>query len=417
MSESPLSNTLLFEPIKVGHATLSNRIVYCPTTRFRAASEHPHVPNAPRHIPSDLMQDYYVDRAQYPGTLLVTEATLISDRAGGYDGCPKISTAEEVRGWKKIVDSVHERGSLLSCQLWFLGRVGFPHILKSRGLDLLAPSAIYEDDIKRKMAEKAGMKLRAVTEEEIKDIIYHDYTIAAKNAMEAGFDYIELHGAHGYFIDQFLHECSNQRTDKYGGSIENRCRFVLELIDHLIEVVGADRLAIRLSPWAEVQGIEEDGNPIPTFSYLLDQLQRRANSGKELAYVSVVEPRVQGTVTADINSMKGDNKFVEQVWKGTILRAGNYTYDAPEFKSIREDVANGRTLVGFSRFFTSNPDFVYKLKNNPKSLVRYDRKTFYEAHNWGYNTYVNHGEDNTFEEHVEKKRYPKIITNRDAANL
>ena len=146
-----------------------------------------------------------------------------------------------------------------------LGRVGYPSLLKHRKLDYLAPSPIYENEKHQKQAEKAGLPLREVTEQEIHDIIYNDYTIAAKNAIAAGFDFIELHGAHGYFIDQFLHECSNQRTDKYGGSIENRCRFVLELIDHLITIVGAHRLAIRLSPWAEVQGIVEKKVPSPHF--------------------------------------------------------------------------------------------------------------------------------------------------------
>ncbi|EGW30367.1 uncharacterized protein SPAPADRAFT_63219 [Spathaspora passalidarum NRRL Y-27907] len=409
----PLAESNVFKPIKVGNHTLSNRIVYVPTTRFRAAKGDPKT----RHVPSDLMQQYYSDRAQYPGTLLITEATLVSDRAGGYEGVPKISTKEEVDGWKKITDKVHERGSFISCQFWFLGRVADPKVLKERGLDMIAPSAIYPSEEAKAAAEKQGVQVRAVTEEEIKDIILNDYTIAAKNAIAAGFDYIELHGAHGYFIDQFLHENSNTRTDKYGGSIENRARFALEVIDHLIGVVGADRLAIRLSPWAEVQGIEERASPIPTFSYLLDQLQRRADKGNKLAYVSVVEPRVQGTVTVDASSAKGDNHFVEQVWKGIIVRAGNYTYDAPEFKSIREDTANGRTLVGFSRYFTSNPDLVSKLKNDPSTLVKYNRATFYDASNWGYNTYRNHGDETKYDEAVEKKRYPKVIDDRREANL
>lgn len=404
MAETSLKDSFVFKSIRVGDNTLSNRVVYCPTTRFRAASS-PDEPNT-RHVPLDLMVQYYSDRAQYPGTLLVSEATLISDRAGGYDGCPKISTKQETKAWKKVTDAVHAKGSFISCQFWFLGRVGFPGILKLRGLDYIAPSVIYDDEIHKKQAEKVKLPLREVTEQEIHDIIYNDYTIAAKNAIAAGFDYIELHGAHGYFIDQFLHECSNQRTDKYGGSIENRCRFVLELIDHLSNVVGANRLALRLSPWAEVQGIVENESPIPTFAYLIKQLQKRADQGKQLAYLSVVEPRVQGTVTVSLNSMKGDNKFVEELWEGILLRAGNYTYDAPKFKSIIEDTSNGRTLVGFSRYFISNPDLVLKLKNNPTGLVKYDRKLFYETFNWGYNTY---GQDEPVVEEVERKRFPKLI--------
>ncbi|EMG50353.1 hypothetical protein G210_4605 [Candida maltosa Xu316] len=410
---NPLKDSKVFQPIKVGNNTLSNRVVYCPTTRFRAAPSKTLEPNT-RHVPSDLMVQYYSDRAQYPGTLLVTEATLVSPRSGGYEGCPKISTEEEVKSWKKVVDAVHAQKSFISCQFWFLGRVAIPKILKSRGLDYIAPSPIYDDDFHKKAAVKYDLPLREVTESEIHDIIYNDYTIAAKNAIEAGFDYIELHGAHGYFIDQFLHECSNQRTDKYGGSIENRCRFALELIDHLITVVGAHRLAIRLSPWAEIQGIVEEESPIPVFSYLIEQLQIRADNGHQLAYLSVVEPRVQGTVTASLDSIKGDNSFVKEIWKGKLLKAGNYTYDAPEFKGIIEDTADGRTLVGFSRFFTSNPDLVYKLKENPTSLAKYDRKLFYETTNWGYNTY---GQNHLIDEEAEKKRFPKIAASVDEARL
>ncbi|KAI3404197.1 hypothetical protein KGF56_002958 [Candida oxycetoniae] len=404
---SPLKDTLVFEPIKVGEVTLSNRIVYCPTTRFRAAA----TPNEKsHHLPSDLMLEYYSQRAQYPGTLLVTEATFVSRGAGGYDGCPAICTSEETQAWKKIVSAVHAKKSFISCQAWFLGRVADARVLKNEGQRYVGASAIYPDGRAEHLAKKAGLPLEALTADEIQDIIKKDFTVAAKNAMEAGFDFFELHNAHGYLLDTFLHENSNQRTDQYGGSIENRARFTLELIDHLCTVIPPAKLAIRLSPWAEVQGIYDETSPIPQFAYLLDQLQRRANNGKELGYVSVVEPRVQGVVTADLDSMKGTNQFVEEVWKGVTLRAGNYTYDAPEFKQIKDDVSNGRTLVGFSRFFTSNPDLVYKLRDDPYKLVKYNRELFYQPFNWGYNTY----DGDKYDEEVERKRYAKPIKHGDS---
>ncbi|KAI5963059.1 uncharacterized protein KGF55_002851 [Candida pseudojiufengensis] len=409
MSESPLKGTLVFEPIKVGDVTLSNRIVYCPTTRFRAAKSSQEVG---AHLPSDLMLEYYSQRAQYPGTLLVTEATYVSRAAGGYDDVPAISTEEETKAWKKIVDAVHAKKSFISLQAWFLGRVADPRVLKKEGQKYVAPSAIYPDSKSEHLSAKAELPLTELTLEEIDRLIKVDYTEAAKNAMKAGFDMFEIHGAHGYLPDTFLHENSNQRKDKYGGSIENRARFILDLIDHLCTVIPPSKLAIRLSPWAEIQGIYEETSPIPQFSYLLDQLQKRANDGKELAYISVVEPRVQGVVTVDLDTMKGSNQFVEEVWKGITLRAGNYTYDAPEFKQIKQDVANGRTLVGFSRFFTSNPDLVYKLKNDPSKLVKYQRKLFYQPYNWGYNTFD--GKD--YDEETEKKRYARPIQ-RSEANL
>ncbi|CAK9440004.1 uncharacterized protein LODBEIA_P41040 [Lodderomyces beijingensis] len=407
MPSSPLKDTLVFDPIQVGPVTLSNRIVYCPTTRFRAAQ----TPNEQsHHMPSDLMLEYYTQRAQYPGTLLVTEATFVSRAAGGYDGAPAIATPDETRAWRKIVDAVHQRGSFLSCQAWFLGRVADARVLKKEGQKLVGPSALYPDGRSKHIAQKAGLEIEALTQDEIDRIIHVDFTVAAQNAMSAGFDFFELHGAHGYLLDTFLHENTNLRTDKYGGSIENRARFILELIDHLSTVIPVEKLAIRLSPWAEIQGVEEQTSPIPQFSYLLDQLQKRANAGKQLGYVSVVEPRVQGVVTADMSTMKGNNEFVDQVWKGIVLRAGNYTYDAPEFNQIKHDVSNGRTLVGFSRFFISNPDLVYKLRDDPMSLVKYDRELFYQPYNWGYNTY----DGGHYDEEQEKQRYAKAIGHGDA---
>ncbi|EDK46552.1 hypothetical protein LELG_04733 [Lodderomyces elongisporus NRRL YB-4239] len=404
---SPLANTLVFEPLKVGDVTLSNRIVYCPTTRFRAA---PSSDGKFNHLPSDLMLEYYSQRAQYPGTLLVTEATFVSRAAGGYDGAPALYTQEETQAWKKIVDAVHARKSFISCQAWFLGRVADARVMKNEGQKLVGASAIYPDERSEHIAKKAGLELTELTVDEIQRIIKEDFTIAAKNAMKAGFDFFELHNAHGYMLDTFLHENSNQRKDQYGGLIENRARFTLELIDHLCTVIPPLKLAIRLSPWAEIQGVYEETSPIPQFSYLLDQLQKRANNGKELGYVSVVEPRVQGVVNADMDSMKGNNEFVEQVWKGVILRAGNYTYDAPEFNQIKKDISNGRTLVGFSRFFTSNPDLVEKLKTDPSKLVRYDRSLFYAPFNWGYNTF----DGKHYDEETEKKRFAKPIKHGEA---
>ena len=406
---SPLKDTLVFEPIKVGDVTLSNRIVLCPTTRFRAAKSANDVLN---HLPSDLILDHYAQRAQYPGTLLVTEATYVSPQGGGYDGVPGIYTDEQTKAWKKVVDGVHAKKSFISLQAWFLGRVADPRVLKKEGQKYVSVSPIYPDERQKKLSEKAGLPLTELSIEDLQKIIHEDYTIAAKNAMEAGFDFFELHGAHGYILDTFLHENTNHRTDKYGGSIENRARFILELIDHLSTVIPPSKLAIRLSPWAEVQGVQEDVSPVPQFAYLLAQLQKRANDEKQLGYISVVEPRVQGVVSVDLEYMKGTNDFVESVWKGVTLRAGNYTYDAPEFNQIKKDVSNGRTLVGFSRYFTSNPDLVYKLKNDPSKLVKYDRKLFYQPFNWGYNTY----DGQSYDEEAERKRYAQPIK-RSEANL
>lgn len=283
---------------------------------------------------------------------------------------------------------------------------------------MIAPSAIYSDEATEKKATEADNPLREITEEEIHDMIYNQYTTAARNALAAGFDYLEIHAAHGYFIDQFLQSASNKRTDKYGGSIENRVRFLLELIDHLITIVGADKLAIRISPWATFQGIlaeRDEVHPITTFSYVLHELQQRANKGHQLAYISVVEPRVNGVFDVDASvSSKQSNDFVELIWKGIIVKAGNYTYDAPEFKTIQQDVKDGRTLIGFSRYFISNPDFVHRLAEGLE-LTPYDRNTFYSPSNWGYNTWNNHGSDKTYDEAKELERLAQAIESIEVA--
>ena len=409
-----LKDTDLFKSLKVGEHTLSNKVVYPPTTRLRALSDH---------TPSDLELEYYAERSKYPGSLLIAEATFVSEQAGlngtipaawnsepaGY--VPGIWNDKHAQAWKKITDRVHENGSFMSSQFWFLGRVGDPQLLKDRGLDYVAPSAIYPDEDFKKKAEAAGNPLRALTEDEIHDLIYKTYTNAAKNAMAAGFDYIELHAAHGYLLDQFLQPAGNQRTDKYGGSIENRARFVLELIDHLTTVVGANKLAIRISPWATFQGMKGDQDSthaVTTFSYLLHELQNRADNGNELAYVSVVEPRVLGGTDVEKSQQVGDNTFVGQIWKGIILKSGNYTYDAPHFKTLLHDISDNRTMVGFARYYTSNPDLVKRLYEG-WDLTPYDRLSFYGSSNWGYNTFDNYNGKRQFTKDIESGKLPKAI--------
>ena len=398
---SPLGDTPMFKPIKVGKNTLSHRIFFPPTTRTRALEDH---------TPSNLALRYYGERTKFSGTLVITEGTFPFAQGGLLEGVPGIWTERHTQAWKEIVKKVHENKSFISLQMWNLGRTGDPALLKQAGKPFLAPSAIYFDDESKKAAEAAGNPLRAMTEDEIKDQIYKYYDQAAKNALEAGFDYIELHAAHGYLLHQFIESASNQRTDKYGGSIENRARFVLELVDHMISIVGADRLGIRLSPWATFQGmpsVHGEIHPLTTYSYILSELEKRAQKGDRLAYVSLVEPRVNGNLDVDKQEQVGSNAFAEDVWKGTILKAGNYTYDAPHFSHAITDLKNDRTLVGFSRYHISNPDLVYKLQKGLE-LNPYDRSTFYGRDDYGYNTYPTHDETKRDDEEA-KQRKPEPI--------
>ena len=397
-----LKDTKLFEPIKVGKNEFSNRVVFAPSTRFRALEDN---------TPSDLQLDYYDARTSFPGTLIITEGTVPTTKTGTYPNVPAITTDAHVKAWKKINDKIHENKSFSSIQLWGLGRVADPAQNKKEGQKFKGASAIYNDEETEKAAKEAGNELEAYTTEEVDDLI-EEYVKTGQRAVEAGFDYVELHGAHGYLINQFFEASSNQRTDKYGGSIENRARFALSLVDRLSEAIGAEKLAIRISPWAKFLGMksEEDkeAHPVATYSYFLGQLQQRADAGKELAYVSIVEPRVAGNLDVNAEDVVGDNLFVKLIWKGTLLRAGNYTYDAPDFKQLLDDLSDGRTLVGFSRYFISNPDLVQRLHDG-KELTPYDRSSFYRYDNWGYNTYPTSEGKEKFDEEAEKAHKPAPI--------
>lgn len=401
ISSNSLKATKVFTSIKVGEHTLSNKVVFAPSTRMRATTDH---------VPSDLALKYYDERSKFKGSLLIMEGTHPSLKTGIYPTAPGLYTDKQVAGWKKITDKIHENGSFASVQLWALGRTADAAATKAQGGALVAPSALYFDEESEKAAVEAGLPIHALTEEEIHDLIHKDFTIAAKNAVAAGFDYVELHGAHGYLLDQFFQPVSNRRTDKYGGSIENRSRFILELIDHLSTVIGAHKLAVRFSPWAKFQGMlaeDDEVSPVANFTYFLTELQKRAEKGQELAYVSVVEPRVLGNTNVE-GEIYGNNDFVKPAWSGITLRAGNYTYDAPTFQTVVDDVQDDKTLVGFSRYYISNPDFVQRLHDGAP-LNSYDRSTFYGWDNWGYNTYPKLDDTTVYDVEKEKLVTPQSL--------
>jgi len=227
----------LFEPLKVGSLELAHRVVMAPLTRFRADD---------RHIPLPFVKRYYEQRASVPGTLLITEATFITPQAGGYNNVPGIWSTEQIQAWKEVTDAVHAKGSYIFCQLWALGRVAVPDNLRKEGFKLVSSSPTpvsSEHEIPEELSE-----------EEIQQYIV-DYTQAAKNAIEAGFDGVELHGANGYLVDQFLQDTCNARTDRWGGNVENRSRFHLEITKSLVKAIGAERVGVRLSPYSTFQGM------------------------------------------------------------------------------------------------------------------------------------------------------------------
>ncbi|KAI5960163.1 uncharacterized protein KGF55_004886 [Candida pseudojiufengensis] len=384
MTNSTIASSNLFKPIKVGNALLKNRIAHLPTTRNRA---HPG-----DHIPTDLQKIYYTDRAKN-GSLLVTEATIATPKLGWYPNVPGIWNEEQALAWKEIVDSVHEAGGKIAVQLWGLGRVASPKLLKEKGYDFVGVSDIYEHEASEKEAKESGNLLRPLTVEEIKTLVTEDFPNATKLALDvAGFDYVALHFANGYIGSQFLNPKINTRTDQYGGkSVENRSRFIFEVFDNLFKVAPAQKIGVRFSPYNVFQ--EPGINPTSKedYTYILSELQKRADEGNELAFIDLVDGRYdQDEVTEDINL-----DYFYKYWKGIILRGGNYTSDEKDdWKNIVKDSnANDRTLVGFGRHFIANPDLPERIKKN-ESLNKYDRSTFYTPYDYGYNTYPKFGEKN-----------------------
>lgn len=349
---SAAPSSKLFEPLPLGQAKLSNRVAMAPLTRFRADDEH---------VQLDFVKKYYTQRSCVPGTLIVTEATFISPQASGYQNVPGIYNDAQIEAWKKIVDNVHQAGGVIYLQLWALGRTASAETKAKEGTgDVVSSSDV-------PMADNSP-KPRPLTEDEIQQYI-NDYAQAAKNAVEgAGFDGVEIHGANGYLIDQFTQDVANKRTDKWGGSIENRARFGVEVSKAVVEAVGADKTGIRLSPWSLFQGMKME-DPIPQFSYLLQELKKL-----KLAYVHLVESRISGN--ADVETTEKID-FAIDIWSGTspILVAGGFKPDSAK-RLVDEEYKGKDVIVVFGRYFISNPDLVYRLEKGI-DLTPYDRDSFY----------------------------------------
>ncbi|PNS17006.1 NADH oxidase [Sphaceloma murrayae] len=345
------SNSRLFSPLQIGPLTLSSRLIMAPLTRFRADDAH---------VPLPFVKDYYVQRACVPGTLLITEATFISPAAGGYPNVPGIYNQAQIDAWKEIVDAVHEKGSYIYLQLWALGRAAKAGVLKEEiGGDVVSASDV---------AIKGGDTPRALTEDEIWGYV-KDYATAAKNAVQgAGFDGVEIHGANGYLVDQFLQDGSNTRTDAWGGSVEKRSRFGVEVTKAVVEAVGADKVGIRLSPWSEFQDMKMK-EPIPQFSHILGELKKM-----KLAYMHVVESRISGS--ADIEATD-KNEFVFDIWDvSPVLVAGGFKPDSAK-RLVDDEFKDKELAVVFGRYWISTPDLVYRIKKGIE-LTPYDRKLFYQ---------------------------------------
>jgi N-ethylmaleimide reductase len=340
----------LLSPIEFNGLNLPNRIVMAPMTRLRAVGS----------IPTPLMATYYAQRAT--AGLIVTECTAIDPLSNGYMNCPGIYSPEQIEGWKAVTEAVHGQGGRIFLQLWHSGRVAHPALLN--GESPVAPSAIAATGTLHTPIGKVDLEPpRALETEEIPEIVDR-FKQAAKNAIDAGFDGVELHGAFGYLIDQFLQDGSNQRNDRYGGSIENRARFLLEAIAAVVEVWGSDRVGIKLSPSNTFYGMY-DSDPLATFGYVIENLDR-----VPLAYIHLMEPaEVDLAARSVINPVL---PAFRSLYRGRIITNGGYNKATGDevLKSGRAD------LVSFGKLFIANPDLFRRFAVGSE-LQEPNPKTFY----------------------------------------
>ncbi|KAF8256354.1 hypothetical protein EI94DRAFT_1837563 [Lactarius quietus] len=347
------SSSSLFQPIRVGSINLRHRIVMAPLTRLRANKDHIH---------GELAKTYYTQRSSVPGTLIISEATVIAPQAVGYANMPGIWNDAQIAGWKLIADAVHTNGSHIFLQIWAPGRAADHAVLRQEGdFDLVAPSPIsLNNNVPREL-----------TITEIKEYVQL-FSKAASNAIRAGFDGVELHAANGYLLDQFLQSVSNERTDEYGGSVDNHVRFPIEVIKAVVEVVGAEKTAVRISPWSTFQDMGMK-DPLPTFTTFIERIREEHPN---LAYIHVIEPRVNNfaIVAVTDENRAQSNEVLRKVWGDRpFIAAGGMG-----LATAIDMVEKYGGLIAFGRHFIANPDLPLRLKEG-LSLMHYNRDTFYTS--------------------------------------
>lgn len=346
-------SAILFQPLTIGDITLSNRIIMAPLTRQRAGQQR---------VPNDMMREYYMQRTG--AGLILTEATSIDPMGVGYKDTPGIWNDDQIQGWKKITEGVHSKDGRIFMQLWHVGRVSDPMYLN--GQLPVAPSAIApKGHVSLVRPEKPYVVPRALETMEIKELV-QKYKQGAINAKKAGFDGVEIHAANGYLIDQFLQSTTNQRTDEYGGSVQNRARFLLEITDALIEVWGAGRVGVHLAPAMDSHDMG-DANPKETFGYVARELGKR-----KIAFIFTREGQRDSYLTG----------YLKKEFGGVVIANQGLSTEQAEHL-IKEGVADA---VSWGKYFISNPDLPVKIKNGTP-LTAFDPKTFYTEGPIGYIDY------------------------------
>ena len=328
----------LFTPLKMGAIEARNRVIMAPLTRGRSTQ--------PGSVPNEMMATYYRQRAG--AGLIISEATGISVEGSGWPAAPGIWSEEQVEGWKLVTDAVHAEGGTIVLQLWHMGRLVHPDFLGGEA-PVSASATTAPGHAHTFKGRKDYEPSRALTVEEIARVV-EDYRHAAKNAKRAGFDGVQLHGANGYLVDQFLRDSSNLRTDEYGGSAENRTRFLREVLSALVDVWGADRVGVRLSPNGETQGCD-DSDPATTFGAATRVVEELG-----LAFLELREPGPEGTFGQ--TDVPKQSPMIRQIYTGALILNSDYTGEAAE-----ADIAAGRTdAVSWGRDFISNPDLPERLR-------------------------------------------------------
>jgi len=339
-------------------------------TRFRADKAH---------VPTDLQVEYYAQRASVHGTHLVTEATFISAAAGGMDNVPGIWNDAQIAGWKKVVDAVHARKSTIYLQVWSIGRGGFADILAAVD-DVKNPGGPYPyvsaSNIPLSSRPATDPAPRPLTHKEIEDYI-EQYGQAAKNAITAGFDGVEINAVHGFLIDQFIQTNSNKRQDQWGAGMKGRSKFPLAVVDAVASAIGPERTAVRFSPWSTFQDMRMSlPDTLETFSYLVRTIR---NKYPTFSYLHVPEPRASGLLYRDPE--KGEsNDFLKDIWLNeggkdhnrVYVAAGGYTVQS----AVEETEARDGVVIAFGRHFLANPDLVARIKKGIP-LTPYNRDLFY----------------------------------------
>ncbi|KAH7232190.1 uncharacterized protein BKA55DRAFT_580789 [Fusarium redolens] len=356
-----LSESQLFKPVKIGNITLQHRIAMCPLTRYRASDDH---------VPQPSFQDYYSQRASVHGTLLISEGTFISAQDGGYANAPGIYNDDQITAWRSVTDAVHAKGGYIFCQLWALGRTADPEVAEREGIVFRSSSDIPPDSFHPKPKPLSTGEIHETAQR---------YAQAAKNAIDAGFDGVELHGANGYLIDQFIQDKCNQRTDSYGGSIENRSRFAVEVTQAVCNAIGSERTGIRFSPWSTFNDMRMK-DPISQFADVIKKLKPL-----NLAYLHLIESRIAGNL--DVEASDTDKlDFAIKIWDRPLLIAGGFTPERAQ-KLVDHDWPTKDIVVPFGRYFLSNPDLPFRIWRG-LGLNKYNRATFYTPHTTeGYTDY------------------------------